>query len=132
MSDMHASTEFYEASMNILVNGVKRILICGDSSKPTTVAGALANVLAVSTSVASTDLVSVSATSGITLTVSSNVALITASTLESTGIAKFICMLSSIAAAKVFYITSCTTKKLSSGDTVTMPAWTITIAEPTS
>jgi hypothetical protein len=132
MSDMHASTEFYEASMNILVNGVKRILICGDSSKPTTVAGALANVLAMSTTVSSTDLVSVSATSGITLTVSSNVALISASTLESTGIAKFICMLSTVAGAKVYYITSCTTKKLSSGDTVTMPAWTITVSEPTS
>ena len=132
MSNMHASTDFYEASMNVLVNNVIRILICPSCSKPITPAAATLSSLAQSTTVASTDLVSVSATSGITLTVSSNVGLITATTLESTGVAKYICMLSSVASSKLYYITNCTTKKLASGDTVTMPSWTITIAEPTS
>ena len=132
MSDMHASTEFYEASMNILVNGVSRIMICPSCSKPANSTDATASALAWSTTVTSTDLVSVSATSGITLTVSSNAALISASTLESTGVAKYIVLCSSVAGDVLYYITSCTTKKLSSGDTVTMPSWTITIAEPTS
>ena len=125
---MHASTEFYEASVNILVNGTEKIIIT--SSKPADTTQALAAALAWG-ACTSTDLVVLAGTSGITLTVSSNADIIAATTLESTGIAGHICLVSS-SDDILYYITTCTTKKLASGDTVTMPAWTITIVEPTS
>ena len=125
---MHASTEFYEASLNILVNGAEKIIIT--SSKPADTTQALAAALAWGVST-STDFVVTSGTSGATLTVSSNADIIAATTLESTGIAGHICLVSS-SDDILYYITTCTTKKLASGDTVTMPSWTITIVEPTS
>ena len=129
---MFASTQFYEASHNILKNGIKQMLITASSSEPGTYAEAVASVLARSTTITSTDMVLSGGTSGYTLTISSNADIIAATTLESTGIAKYICGLSTAADAVLFYITTCTTKKLASGDTVTMPSWTITIVEPTS
>ena len=126
---MHASTEFYEASLNILVNGVEKIIIT--SSKPADTTQALAAALAWSSTPASTDFVLTSGTSGATLTISSNADLIAATTLQSTGVAGHISLVSS-SDDILYYITTCTTKKLASGDTVTMPSWTITIVEPTS
>ena len=129
---MFASTQFYEASLNILKNGIKQILITASSSEPTSYAEAVASVLAQSTTITTTDMVVTGGTSGYTLTISSNADIIAATSLLSTGIAKYICGLSTAGDAVLFYITTCTTKKLATGDTVTMPSWTITIVEPTS
>ena len=129
---MFASTQFYEASLNILKNGTKQILITASSSEPASYAEAVVSVLAQSTTVTTTDFTIAGGTSGYTLTISSNADLIAATSLESTGIAKYICLLSTAADAILFYITTCTTKTLATGDTVTMPSWTITIVEPTS
>jgi len=129
---MFASTQFYEASHNILKNGIKQMLITASSSEPGTYAEAVASVLARSTTITTTDMVLSGGTSGYTLTISSNADIIAATSLLSTGIAKYICGLSTAGDAVLFYITTCTTKKLASGDTVTMPSWTITIVEPTS
>ena len=129
---MFASTQFYEAGLNILNTGTKQIVITSDSSEPGTYAEAVVSTLAQSTTVASTDFTVAGGTSGYTLTISSNADLIAATTLESTGTAKYICLLSTAAGAILYYITTCTTKKLASGDTVTMPSWTVTIVEPTS
>ena len=129
---MWASTQFYEASMNILVNGTKRVFICPSCSEPATYAAAVASMLAQSTTITTTDLVLTSGTSGATVTISSNADIIAATTLQSTGIAGHIVLAGTSAGAVLYYITTCTTKKLASGDTVTMPSWTVTIVEPTS
>ena len=101
---MFASTQFYEASLNILLNGTKQILITSDSSEPGTYAEAVVSVLAQSTTVTTTDFTIAGGTSGYTLTISSNADLIAATSLESTGIAKYICLLSTAADAILFYI----------------------------
>ena len=129
---MFASTEFYEASLGLLSTGVLRILICPSCSQPADSTDATASMLAKSTTVTSTDLVVTGGTSGYTLDVSTNADLIDASTLETTGVAQYVVMCSSVAADVMYYVTTCTTKKLASGDTVTMPTWSITIEEPTS
>ena len=129
---MFASTEFYEASLNILVNGTKRILICPSCSQPANSTDATASMLAKSTTVASTDIVVSGGTSGYSVQISSNADLISASTLETTGVAEYVVLCSTVADDEMLYITTCTTKTLASGDTVTMPTWSITIEEPTS
>ena len=122
---MFASSHFYEAGFGSIVSSAKMVIIT--TTQPKNLSTAKDNALAWSTACASTDFVVAANTSGYDLTVSA--ALISASTLESTGKAGHISIGSS---ATLYYVTTCTTKNLGSGDTVTMPAWTIWIKQPTS
>lgn len=124
---MYASSAFYETGFNTIKTNAKMVIITtGESANMAT---AIDKALAWSTACASTDFVVAANTSGYILTISSNADLISATTLESTGKASHIVV--GTTAAR-HYITTCTTKNLGPGDTVTMPSWTIWIKQPTS
>ena len=124
---MYASSHFYEDGFNVIKTSASMVVIA--NTQHTNMASALANALAWSTACASTDFIVASNTSGYILKISTNADLISASTLESTGKANHICVGTT---ATLYYITTCTTKALGSGDTVTMPTWNIWIKQPTS
>jgi len=124
---MYASSQFYESGFNTIVSSARMIVI--NNTQHTNMTSALANALAWTTAAASTDFVVSANTSGYILKICSNADLISASTLESTGVASHISVGST---ATLYYVTTCTTKALGSGDTVTMPTWNIWIKQPTS
>ena len=124
---MYASSHFYETGFNTIKTSATMIIIT--STQHTNMTSAKAGALAWCTSAASADFVVTANTSGYILKISSNADLISASTLETTGIASHICLGST---TTLYYITTCTTKALGPGDTVTMPTWNIWIKQPTS
>ena len=124
---MYASSHFYETGFDTIQSSAKMIVIA--NTQHTNMASALANALAWSTACASSDFVVSANTSGYILKICSNADLISATTLETTGKASHICVGST---ATLYYVTTCTTKALGSGDTVTMPTWNIWIKQPTS
>ena len=126
---MWASSEFYETGFNTIKTNAMNIII--SATQHTNMTSALVagddSALAWCTSAAAADFIVTANTSGYILTISSDADLISASTLESTGKASHITIGSS---DTMYYITTCTTKNLGSGDTVTMPSWTIWIKQP--
>ena len=124
---MYASSHFYETGFNTIVTNAKMVVIA--NTQHTNMTSAIATALAWSTGCASSDFVVSSNTSGYILKISTNADLISASTLESTGVASHICVGTT---ATLYYVTTCTTKALGTGDTVTMPTWNIWIKQPTS
>jgi len=122
---MYASSKFYESGFNQIKNSAKFVIIA--TTQHNNMTSAKSSALAWTTAAASTDFVIASNTSGYDLTISGDI--INATTLESTGKASHIIIGSTV---DLYYITTCTTKNLGSGDTVTMPAWTIWIKQPTS
>ena len=124
---MYASSHFYETGFDTIQSSAKMIVIA--NTQHTNMASALASALAWTTEAASTDFVVSANTSGYILKICSNADLISATTLESTGVASHICVGSTVT---LYYITTCTTKALGTGDTVTMPTWNIWIKQPTS
>ena len=127
---MFASSMFYESGFNVFKttqNGAVANYIIVSDTQNTNMTSAIATALAWTTQAASSDYVIAANTSGYDLTISGDV--INATTLESTGVADHIIIGNS---SDLYYITTCTTKALGSGDTVTMPAWTIWIKQPTS
>ena len=124
---MYASSEFYEQGFNVIKTNSRYIIITtGESASMAT---AIDRALAWTTGAASTDFVVTANTSGYILTIDGNGDLISASALETTGVASHICVGTT---ATLYYVTTCTTKALGSGDTVTMPTWNIWIKGPTS
>ena len=65
-------------------------------------------------------------TSGRKLTVNAQ----TGGAVLASGDARWITLCSNLAGNKLYYITSCTTQTLTSGNTVNTPAWKIEIADP--
>jgi hypothetical protein len=124
---MYASSHFYETGFNTIKTNAKMVII--SNTQHTNMTSAIANALAWSTGCASTDFVVSSNTSGYILKISTNADLIAATALEATGVASHICVGTT---ATLYYITTCTTKALGAGDTVTMPTWQIAIKDPTS
>ena len=123
---MYASSHFYEGGLAGCLKS-SAVMMIVTTTRPNNMSTAKDNALAWSTACASTDFVVAANTSGYDLTVSGS--LISASTLESTGKAGHISLGST---ATLYYVTTCTTKNLGPGDTVTVPAWTIWIKQPTS
>ena len=126
---MFASSHFYETGFNTIKTNAKLVVITNGQSTTMAKATSSDTCLAWSTACASTDFVVSSNTSGYILKISTNADLISASTLETTGVASHICVGTT---ATLYYVTTCTTKALGSGDTVTMPTWNIWIKQPTS
>ena len=124
---MYASSHFYETGFNTIKTNAKMVVIA--NTQHTNMTSAMANALAWSTACASTDFVVSANTSGYILKISTNADLISATELESTGVASHICVGTT---ATLYYVTTCTTKALGTGDTVTMPTWNIWIKQPTS
>jgi len=124
---MYASSHFYETGFNTIVTNAKMVVIA--NTQHTNMTSAMANALAWSTGAASSDFVVTANTCGYILKISSDADLISATELESTGVASHICVGST---DTLYYVTTCTTKALGTGDTVTMPTWNIWIKGPTS
>jgi len=124
---MYASSHFYETGFNTIKTSAVMITI--NDTQNTNMSSAIATALAWSTACASTDFIVAANTSGYVLKISTDADLISATTLESTGVASHICVGST---ATLYYVTTCTTKALGAGDTVTMPSWSIWIKQPTS
>ena len=124
---MYASSKFYEEGFNVIKTNSRYIIITtGESANMAT---AIDGALAWTTQAASTDFIVIANTSGYLMKICSQADLISASTLESTGKASHIVVGTTV---RIDYITTCTTKNLGSGDTVTMPTWNIWIKQPTS
>jgi hypothetical protein len=124
---MFASSHIYEDGLNIIPSSARFIIIT--TTQPKNMSTAIDNALAWTTAVASTDFTITANTSGYHLQVSTDADIISATTLESTGKAGHISIGSS---DELFYVTTCTTKNLGPGDTVTMPSWSIWIKQPTA
>jgi len=124
---MYASSHFYETGFNTIKSSA--VVITINDTQNTNMSSAIATALAWSTACASTDFIVAANTSGYVLKISTDADLISATTLESTGVASHICVGST---ATLYYVTTCTTKALGAGDTVTMPSWSIWIKQPTS
>ena len=128
---MYASSHFYEQGFNAIKSSA--VIITINATQHTNMSSALVagddGCLAWSTACASTDFIVAANTSGYVLKISTDADLISATTLESTGVASHICVGST---ATLYYVTTCTTKALGAGDTVTMPSWSIWIKQPTS
>ena len=124
---MYASSHFYETGFNTIVTNAKIVVIA--NTEHTNMTSAIANALAWSTACGSSDFVVTANTCGYILKISTNADLISATELESTGVASHICVGST---DTLYYVTTCTTKALGTGDTVTMPTWNIWIKQPTS
>jgi len=124
---MYASSHMYEDGLNIIKTSAVMVVIT--TTRPANMSTAKDAALAWSTALASTDFIITANTSGYYLKVSTDADIIAATTLESTGKAGHISLGSS---ATLYYVTTCTTKNLGPGDTVTMPSWSIWIKQPTS
>ena len=128
---MYASSHFYETGFNTIKTNARIIAITNSQSTTMAKATSSNTCLAWSTVCASTDFIVSANTSGYILKISTNADLISASTLQSTGVASHIVVGTSVGGS-LYYVTTCTTKSLGTGDTVTMPTWNIWIKQPTS
>jgi hypothetical protein len=116
-----------DAALNVFETVCTQISVCKDT--PTTYGEAVTQgtyMLAIKSSLGAGDFVIADAAGGgRKTTVSAQSAI---SVLES-GTATHICLMD--ASAKLLFVTTCTGQVLTAGNTVTIPAWTITIGDPT-
>jgi hypothetical protein len=97
--------------------------VCSGSSNPATRAAAVTATLA-SIAVDSGDFVKSEGTSGRKTTVGAQSGV----SISASGDATCICLDDG---TNLLYITTCTTQTLTSGGTVTVPAWTVQFGDPT-
>ena len=113
-----------DAALNYVKNNSTRICVC--STQPTTYTQAITTYkLAIKTISASDFTGPADDTSGRKLTTVQHTGI----TVDTTGDAQHIALCDS-ANSKLLYVTTCTTQTLTSGNTVTIPAWKISIADP--
>lgn len=130
---MWASSQFYESGLTYLRDQVSSICVC--STRPTSLAAAVGSSstgisLSKTTTIASSDFtISAGDVSGYKIRVAqfANRPVHCSSTVL--GAADHVALVGS---TYVLYVTTCTTKALSTSDQVTIPAWDIEIADPTS
>ena len=113
-----------DAALNYIANNANRISVC--STQPTTYTQATSTYkLAMSTSPTFTGPAN-GDTSGRKLTVDQEASI----NVDASGTAQHVA-LSDSANSKLLYVTTCTSQALTEGNTVTIPAWDIEIADPT-
>ena len=116
-----------DAALNIFETACTQISVCKDT--PTTYSHAVTqgtHMLAIKSTLTGGDfLISDAAGGGRKTTVSAQSAI---SVLES-GTATHICLMD--VDDRLLFVTTCTGQVLTAGNTVTIPAWTITIGDPT-
>lgn len=114
-----------DAALNIIKNGCTEIYVCSGGTSPATRAAAITAALASKTSgIASGDFtVADGDTSGRKLTTTQY----TGVSVGATGSAENICLCSG---TTLLYTTTCNAQSLTSGNTLTIPAWKIEIADP--
>jgi hypothetical protein len=110
-----------DGALNIIKNNCVLMTAC--SAEPTNYTQASATYKLADVAVASGDFVVSDGTSGRKVTVAAK----TAVPVDSTGDATHIALCTGTA---LYYVTTCTTQTLTSGNTVDFPAWTIQLADP--
>ena len=115
-----------DAALNVFETAATVITVCKDT--PTNYSEAItqgAFMLAIKTGLTGGDfLIADAGGGGRQTTVSAQAAI---AVLES-GTATHICLTDG--ASKLLFVTTCTSQVLTAGNTVTIPAWTITIGDP--
>jgi len=115
-----------DAALNVFETACTVITVCKDT--PTTYGEAITqgtHMLAIKTGLTGGDFLISDGATGRKTTISAQAAI---SVLE-TGAATHICLTDG--ASKLLFVTTCTSQVLTAGNTVTIPAWTITIGDPT-
>jgi len=114
-----------DGAFDIIKNNCTRITVC--STEPTTYAEANATYALADVTVDSSDFTHADGdTNGRKTTIAQQASV----TVDATGTAAHIALLD-VTNSKLLYVTTCTSQALTSGNTVTIPAWDIEIADPT-
>ena len=126
MSVFVASSKVYVNGLIWLTSNVNRMSVC--STNPTNVAQAIgtSGSIRIAKTSAATVGAAGSTTNGYTVKVTSAVSL----TVQLAGTAKVVVLCAGT--SKIAYVTKCTTRAMTTSDTVSIPAWHIRIANPTS
>ncbi len=113
-----------DGALNIIKNNVTGISVC--STQPTTRTEAITTYMLATKTITSTDCTGPvnGDVSGRKLTLNQQATI----TITNSGTAQHIALTS---ATTLLYVTTCTSQALTSGNTVTIPAWKIEIADPT-
>jgi len=114
-----------DAALNYVKTNGTRLCVC--STQPTTYTEAITTYKLAIKTIASGDYTGpADDTSGRKVTVNQQAAI----TVDTGGTANFVAIADSGASALLF-VTTCTAQVLTSGNTVTVPAWKINIQDPT-
>lgn len=113
-----------DGALNIIKNNCTRMTVC--STQPTTYTEGNATYALADVTMASGDFTIANGdTSGRKLTVAAKSAV----PVDSSGTAQHIALLD-VSNSKLLYVTTTTSKSLTSGDNVDIPAWDVEIADP--
>lgn len=123
MSSMAASSDFFKRSLNYLTSAINRMAVFTTNNPAMNTIGEWSSRICGTTSV--TVGAPGSTTNGYTVKITSS----TAMSVTSSGKAGCVVL---FASSRAKYITTCTTRNIQGTDTVTLPAWNIRIANPTS
>ena len=126
---MWSSSDFFKRSLNYMTSQVARLTVC--STRPATVAEAW-NTVMIAKSSAAVVAAPASTTNGWVVRSTQLANLVVPA--GHAGTADHVALLSVGASSvmKLLYVTTCGSKALTTSDTVTVPAWRIRIANPTS
>lgn len=114
-----------DGALNILKNNATRLTVC--STQPTTYTEGNATYALADVTIDSTDFTNANGdTSGRKTTIGAQSAF----TIDASGTALHIALLD-VTNSKLLYVTTCTSQALTSGNTVSTPAFDIEIADPT-
>jgi Flp pilus assembly protein TadG len=113
-----------DAALNYIKNNCTRLTVC--STQPTTYTEGNATYALADVTVDTGDFaVANGDTSGRKLTIAAQSAV----PVDASGTAAHVALLD-VSGSKLLYVTTCTSQVLTSGNTVTVPAWDIEIADP--
>lgn len=117
-----------DAALNYIKNNCDQISVCADTPTTYALATTAGNVrLALKTGLTSTDYTGpADDTSGRKLSINQHALISVANSGTATHIA-----LTRSGTSELSYVTTCTAQELTSGNTVTIPSWTISISDPT-
>lgn len=116
-----------DAALNVILNGAKQLIVCSDT--PTTYANATGTYdLATKTGLTSGDF-AIADDSASPYGRKLTVAIQSAIPVDHSGTATHVALCGT--ASVLYYLTTCTSQVLTSGNTVTVPSWKITIGDPT-
>lgn len=112
-----------DAALNVLKTEATQLCVC--STQPTTYAEATSTYMLAIHTVATGDFTIADDTSGRKVTLAEQADIEVLSTGDATHIA--LCDVDD----RLLYVTTCTSQALTDGNTVTVPAWKVSIADPT-
>jgi hypothetical protein len=117
-----------DAAFQYLEDNATQLSVCKDT--PTTYSNATTegNVMLAIHTVSAADFTIGNGATGRMTTIAAQAAI----EVLATGSATHVALSSAVGASQLLYVTTCTSQVLTDGNTVTVPAWTITIADPTA